>query len=248
MGSTHAASGALAGVAVAAVAGGALVDLAACGLVGAGAALLPDLDHPESTATRSQGPASQGLSRAVRAASSAVWRATRAPGDDGGLHDGLGRHRHLTHTLPACAAAGVVCGAAASTVPGAAVVLWVLVSLGLRGLGQCVRGQRRAALSSWLTVSLAALLVTGVVLGVAPPHPVLLGAVVAAGALVHVLGDWATSAGVPLAWPLMVRGKRWWMFRSPLAFRAGDGAWQERVLRWACGLGAPALCVWAMMG
>lgn len=36
-----------------------------------------------------------------------------------------------------------------------------------------------------------------------------------AGHLVHVAGDWLTPDGVPLAWPLARRGKRWWRFRAP---------------------------------
>lgn len=248
MGGTHASVSALAGVAVGAVAGGGLVELVWCAAVGAGAGLLPDLDHPEATATRSQGPASRALSRGVRALSSWTWRATRTPRDDGGHKDGSGSHRHLTHTVPACAAVGVVCGAAAAHPAGAAVVVWLLVSLGLRGLGQCLTGRDRAALSSWLTVSLGALLITGVVVGVAPPHPVLLGAVVGVGAWVHVLGDWLTSAGVPLAWPLRVRGKRWWAFRSPLAFNADADSWQEKTVRAACAIGVPALSAWAIIG
>ncbi|GAA4928560.1 metal-dependent hydrolase [Streptomonospora halophila] len=247
MGGTHALTGALAGVALGAAAGGGLVELVWCGLVGAGAGLLPDLDHPEATATRSQGPASRAVSRGVRALSSAAWRVTRTPRDDGGYRDGAGAHRHLTHTAPACAAMGVLAGLGALHSWGAAVVLWLLVSLGLRGLGQCLTGRDRAALSSWLTVSLGALLITGVVAGVAPPHPVLLGAVVAVGAWVHVLGDWLTSQGVPLAWPMRVRGKRWWMHRSPLPFRAGN-VWQERAVRWACAVGVPALTAWAIIG
>lgn len=245
---SHAATGALAGVTVGAAAGGGLVELVWCAAVGAGAGLLPDLDHPGSTATRSQGPASRAVSRGVRALSSWTWRATRSPRDDGGYRDGTGTHRHLTHTAPACVLTGFTAAVLSVHVYGAAVVLWLLVSLGLRGLGQCLTGRDREALSSWLTVSLGALLITGVVVGVAPPHPVLLGLVVAAGAWVHVLGDWLTSAGVPLAWPLRVRGKRWWMYRSPLAFNADADSWQERAVRWACAIGVPALALSAIIG
>ncbi|MDT0302871.1 metal-dependent hydrolase [Streptomonospora wellingtoniae] len=246
MAGSHASTAALAGAVLGAAAGGGLVELVWCAAVGAGAGLLPDLDHPEATATRSQGPVSRAACRGVRALSSAVWAATRTPADDGGYRDGSGAHRHLTHTAPACVAAGLMCGAVAVHPAGAAVVLWLLVSLGLRGLGQCLTGKDKAELSSWPTVSLGALLITGVVVGVAPPNPVLLGAVVAVGAWVHVLGDWLTRQGVPLAWPVRVRGKRWWAFRSPLSFAAGD-VWQERAVRWACAVGVPALGAWAIM-
>lgn len=231
---SHASTGALAGVLLAGAAGADLLQVGAAAAVGAGAALLPDLDHPGSVATRSQGPVSAGVCRVVRAASMAVWAATRAPGDDGGVHDERGAHRHLTHTVPAAVAAGVAAGGVSAVHwVGAAVVLWVLVSLGVRGLGQSLSGRNRAELSRWATVSLGAGLVVAVVMVAAPLHPVLLGGLVAVGMVVHVLGDWLTRAGVPLAWPLVHRGKRWWMFRSPLTFAAGD-CWQEAVIRWAC--------------
>lgn len=87
-----------------------------------------------------------------------------------------------------------------------------------------------------------------VVMVAAPPNPALLAAVVAVGMVVHILGDWLTPAGVPLAWPLRHRGKRWWMWRSPVAFRADAECWQEKAVRWACWSGTPLAAAWAMMG
>ncbi|MBB4931884.1 membrane-bound metal-dependent hydrolase YbcI (DUF457 family) [Lipingzhangella halophila] len=246
MGSTHSATGSLAGVVVAGLLGDAgIVELATGAAVGAGAALLPDLDHPVSTATRSQGPASRTACSGLRALSGAVFQATRTRYDDGCEDDG-GQHRHLTHTLPACAAVGTGVWAAASHWVGAAVALWLLVSLGLRGLGQCLTGKDRRELSQWTTVSVGAGLAATVVMVAAPPAPVVLGMVVGVGMVVHILGDWLTPQGVSLAWPLVHRGKRWWMFRSPVAFKAGD-CWQETAVRWVCWSGTPLTAAWAIM-
>lgn len=35
------------------------------------------------------------------------------------------------------------------------------------------------------------------------------------GCLVHILGDSCTVQGTPIAWPLTIRGKRWYMVRAP---------------------------------
>src|SRR5690606_1991902 len=112
MGSSHAATGlAVGGVVLAGLSwAGAPIgfaDVVFGGMVCAGAALLPDLDHPTSTATLSQGPVSAAASRGVRALSSRVWRATRTPWERGG-RDGVGVHRHLSHTVPAAAVGGAV--------------------------------------------------------------------------------------------------------------------------------------------
>ncbi|GAB3488892.1 metal-dependent hydrolase [Nocardiopsis coralliicola] len=58
----------------------------------------------------------------------------------------------------------------------------------------------------------------------------LLGLTVAVGSLTHIVGDWLTKSGVPLAWPLQVRGARWHMLRSPLPFVTGD-SWAEASIR-----------------
>src|SRR5882724_8016011 len=60
-----------------------------------GAALLPDLDHPQSTVSRTFGSISQGFSSGMNAVSHGIYRLTRTRRDsnrDGG-------HRGLTHTL-----------------------------------------------------------------------------------------------------------------------------------------------------
>ncbi|MGH8967568.1 MAG: metal-dependent hydrolase, partial [Actinomycetes bacterium] len=97
LGVSHALSGAALGLAVVGVvpgvdrsAGSVLTFAAVC----AGAALLPDLDHPSSIATRRFAVASWLASHAVRPLSRLVYDLTRARRDTG-----RGSHRGLTHTV-----------------------------------------------------------------------------------------------------------------------------------------------------
>lgn len=222
LGVSHAATGLLAGVAVGALLGAHPVDVVSCAAVGAGAALLPDLDEPGSTVGRSLGFASRGVSRALRAASRRVYRATATPYDLRGRGDG--GHRHLTHTIPAVVCFGAVAaGVSALGALGAGVVVFSMAAL---GLGCVLKPFGRRAVQS---AGVAAACVAGaaVVFGAAPWW--LLGVTVSVGALVHVLGDWLTRSGVPLAWPLKHRGKRWWMFRSPVAFHTGKSRVEDGI-------------------
>src|SRR5690606_10863349 len=208
------------------------------GMVCAGAALLPDLDHPTSTATLSQGPVSAAASRGVRALSSVVWRATRTPWDRGG-RDGDGVHRHLSHTVPAAAVCGAVVAAAGLWWPALALVVWVVFSLAVRGLAACWRGRRLG----WAEASGAALLLTVGGLGSGVGTCVVEG-VVAVVVGEHVRGDALKVAGVPLAWQLRVRGARWRMVGAPIRFRTGRESPVEEVIRWGA-LGATP--VWVLV-
>ena len=244
MGSSHAATGVAAGAAVLAGLSWAgapigFADVAFGGMVCAGAALLPDLDHPTSTATLSQGPVSAAASRGVRALSSVVWRATRTPQDRGG-RDADGTHRHLSHTVPAAVACGAAVAAAGLWWPALALVVWVVFSLAVRGLAACWRGRRLR----WAEASGAALLLTIGVFGFGV-GPLVVAGMVALGMVVHVLGDALTVAGVPLAWPLRVRGARWRMVGAPLRFRTGRESPAEEVIRWGALGTTPA---WLLVG
>lgn len=259
LGISHAASGLLTGAAVGALLGSHPSDLLVCVAVGAGAALLPDLDGPGSTVGRSLGSVTNGLSRVLRAASCVVYRATgtvyeqRDNRSDGG-------HRYLTHTVPAVAVFGALAwGLASLGALGVGLVVFAMSALGLglvlRELGVFSRPARRRGEPRWkwqLRVWASSALTVGVVgVGLAVAAvllpggaPWLLGVTVAVGSLTHILGDWLTRSGVPLAWPLKHRGKRWWMFRSPVAFVTGKSR-VEDLIRWGCTAGAPVVVLLA---
>ena len=239
MGSSHAASGLLAGVVTAAVFGSHPSDMVVCAAVGAGAALLPDLDEPGSTVGRSLGMVTNGLSTVLRAVSCVVYRAT-ATGYERRDSRTDGGHRYLTHTIPAVLVFGALAwGLAALGALGLGVVVFAMAAL---GLGLVLKPWGRGAVQSAGVVALAlgaaAVLLPG-------GAPALIGATVAVGSLTHILGDWLTRSGVPLAWPLTIRGKRWWMLRSPLAFRTGQSRIED-LIRWGCTAGTPAVMILAV--
>jgi membrane-bound metal-dependent hydrolase YbcI (DUF457 family) len=66
----------------------------------------------------------------------------------------------------------------------------------------------------------------------------LVGVAVGTGVLSHIIADACTKAGVPLAWPLVVRGRRWHPFRLPGARRMKSGS----PLEWIPGCGVALLC------
>lgn len=66
----------------------------------------------------------------------------------------------------------------------------------------------------------------------------LIGVAVGTGILSHILADACTKAGVPVAWPLMVRGRRWSTFRFPGARHMRSGS----TLEWVPGCGVALLC------
>ncbi len=172
-------------------------------VVATGGALLPDVDHPSATISRSGGLLTKGLTRAV----------SRAAG-----------HRGATHTLLAVV---VFTGLAAFVngldwqveVPvlgeieaGAALLVTVMCALGARAL-KVVEG----LLLPW-TVGLGAGLLVAVV---APDTSFWLPAAVAVGALAHLIGDLLTTDGIPFpTWPLVAKPAK--RLASPLWQRSGD--------------------------
>ena len=241
MGSSHAATGVLAGAAIGALCGSGPMDVLSCAAVGAGAALLPDLDEPGSTVGRSLGLVTEKASERLREASRRVYLRTATEVELSAGRDGT--HRYLTHTLPACAAFGLLALAVAAIAPlGTGLVVFATAALGLgtvaRSLTTWGSLRRRRIVASVAAVVIAA----GAFAESGGPAPWLVGTTVALGALTHVLGDWLTRSGVPLAWPFVVRGKRWWMFRSPVAFHTGRSRVEDGI-RWASLAGLPFMLV-----
>jgi hypothetical protein len=235
LGVSHATSGAALGLAVAGYlpqlvgvtpSAGSIVTFAA---VCAGAALLPDLDHPSSAATRRFSAASWVACHAVRPLSRIVYDLTRGPRDTG-----RGTHRGLTHTGLGALALGLGVNAA-SAAWGAPVLvgtLFVCLALAIKGLDAIVPGPPSLVIAAGLTFAVEQY-VPGGTAGTAG----WLGTAITLGMLVHILGDAVTEAGAPLLWPLRIRRRSWYPVGSPrpLRFRAGGA-----VEAW---LVAPALTV-----
>lgn len=202
----------------------------------AGAALLPDIDHPHATAARAFGPVSLALARGLDRLGAVVHARTSTEWDRP-TRDG---HRTITHTAIFALAAGVGAFVLADLAPpwGGLAVLWVLLSLGLRGL---VGGWTRDV--GWWGTAVTAAALTGVAWTLdrfAQPclSPALLGVAVAVGSWTHCLGDSCTLHGCPWLWPVRIRGRAWYLIGTPrwMRFRTGtdevDGEDYLRVLMW----------------
>jgi membrane-bound metal-dependent hydrolase YbcI (DUF457 family) len=232
---SHATSGAALGLAVAGFAprlvevvpspGTVLTFAAVC----AGAALLPDLDHPDSVATHRFSVFSWLASNAVRPLSALVYDLTRGRRDTG-----RGTHRGLTHTV----LGGVLLGLGvnlASAMWGAPVLLgtlFVCLALAIKGLDALVPGPPSLVVAAGLTWAVQ----EGVPGGTAGTAG-WLGSAVTLGMLVHAVGDAVTESGAPLLWPLPIRGRTWYPVGSPRAARFRTGGTVES---WVV---APALTV-----
>lgn len=228
MGPTHAMSGAAVGLAVAQLLpehwGGvstAQETFLYAGMA-AGAALLPDLDSPQATVSRSFGPVTQLLSRAVENISQGFVNLTRAKKDPK-CRNG---HRTLTHTVWFAAAAGIGATALISTYakPAAIALLFILIGLAIRGL--LPEWSKKA---DWLGVTALSACVTYGAWYFIPPESfgLVLGSAVTVGALTHLAGDMATKQGIPILAPVIYfRGKRWGKFKLPgfLSITAGGAA------------------------
>ncbi len=151
-------------------------QLAVGALVSAGAALLPDLDHPEATIAHTLGPLTYVLAKGVSALA--------------------GGHRQATHSLVFVAMATAATWTLGRVPWGSAVVVFVCAALALRAVGPVRVGVAGAAL---------AVLVTAVVVRTVPLGGWWLPAAVGLGCLCHILADALTPEGVPLAWPVRAR-------------------------------------------
>lgn len=235
LGVSHATSGAAVGLAVAGYApqlvgiepsAGTIVTFAA---VCAGAALLPDLDHPTSMATRRFAVASWLASHAIRPLSGLLYDLTRARRDTG-----KGTHRGITHTAVGALVLGLAVNLASARwgVPVLVGTLFVCLALAIKGLDALVPGPPSLVIAAGLTYGVEEF-VPGGTAGTAG----WLGTAVTIGMVVHSAGDAITETGAPLLWPLPIRGRRWYPVGSPRPLRMRTGGAVEA---W---LVAPALTV-----
>ncbi|MBN6055263.1 metal-dependent hydrolase [Nonomuraea sp. RK-328] len=151
-------------------------------LICAGAAMLPDLDHPSATIAQTFGPVTWLLSKAV------CWVS--------------GGHRGATHSLVFAVALGLGAHWLAGAYPiGRDILVVLLIGLALRAIGIGIPGNKMgsALINVGLTAGLYAVFLS---LGVGYAW---LGMAVALGCLIHVLGDCMTERGCPVLWPMSVK-------------------------------------------
>ncbi|WP_055481231.1 metal-dependent hydrolase [Sphaerimonospora mesophila] len=181
---------------LAAVTGGMLTppELMAGALVCAGAAMLPDLDHPSATIAQTFGPVTWLLSKAVNFVS--------------------GGHRHATHSLLFSVLAGLGAHLLAERYPiGRDILVVLMIGLALRAVGVGV--PRKTITSAVINVALtAATFVVFLSMGVTYAW---LGVAIGVGCLVHVIGDCLTERGCPVLWPI----KKRWLLPYDIGIKTG---------------------------
>ena len=200
MGRHHAASGAVAGIALGLLAHQPAATTLAAGALCAGAAMAPDIDEPGSSVARAAEPVSGAI----------AYLTARLAGG----------HREATHSLLAAAAAGGAVAAlgvvsVAPHVPASVVPLGVCVAL-------CARAVPPRALRIGRTAALCA----GAIAAWAIARWVGIGwwvpAAVGLGWAIHVAGDAITAGGVPVLWP--------WRRRVSWPVLARTGSPREAIL------------------
>lgn len=188
-----------------------------------GAALLPDLDHPSSTISRTFGPISQGMSTAINTISGFVYRTTRTRRDS----NRGGGHRGLTHTLVFALLAAVGTTAVVQTSQ-----KWALPVLMFMFCGLAVRG----VMSDWCPKQ-DALWITGVSAAMtwacvawtaqSSASAAACGVAVGIGCVAHYFGDAITEQGCPMLWPIPLGGKTWFSVAPPKVMRMRTGGTVE---------------------
>jgi membrane-bound metal-dependent hydrolase YbcI (DUF457 family) len=192
------------------------------GLISAGFALLPDVDHPQSTIARTLGPVTGLISVGVSAGAVRLRVASCSHCAD---RPARGGHRQVTHTAVFAVALGLVVGVAGWLAGARAGLPVVWIATGLAARAMLTRRQRGA-----LGAVLLASFVTAVVYVTAGPSWWWIGVPVAWGTLAHSLGDAATRYGAPLVWPVRIRGCRWARVGTPGWARFSTGGLVERAV------------------
>lgn len=191
LGHSHATSGALVWAAAAAVVPAHVMgihlgisDLLLGTFVCAGAALLPDIDHPDGTIAHFLGPISHALCRFIS------WIS--------------GGHRHATHSFffVALVTFGTWEGVHHLGKPFTLAMTYVMLSLAVRALHLCPPGK---GIHSWGVVVLLAAAGTAAAYRWMPSVPDWMPIAVGLGSFMHLFGDCLTKEGCPLLWPVPAR-------------------------------------------
>lgn len=248
----HGATGLLTGVlttaAVMPIAGLELtpITLVTGGLIGTGAALLPDIDHDHSTITRSGGWLTRGIAECLQVISRVTYRATRTAKD----RPSNGEHRFLLHTPCLHLLVGLFLFLGGWLVTSLdnthgmtvwryfiAFLLWTCLVAAIRSLSSAMpkRLRRKFLLTHSGIAALYAAAVTYLLVwqfDADQQLSPLIAATNTTGMITHSLGDAATNTGVPLAWPLRLDGQRWKRYGFPKTLRFSTGSAIERVIQW----------------
>lgn len=216
-GITHAAAGWCAGLLLAPLVDAhTLPQAVVLATVTSGAALLPNLDHPDARESRLLYLLTVALSAVVQGLSRLLARLTSRSFEAYG-----GERQYFTHTLVFAGLLGAGTSWWVSSTRTFAVVAVLVLS--------CVFIVD--ALGDWLLPAVAGAVLVALVntdeMATMSPW---LGVAVGIGVLVHCLGEGLTGDGSPLFWPLPLGGQLWREFHAPALVRFPAGGLFEVAL------------------
>lgn len=199
-----------------------------------GASLMPDLDAVQSTSINTLGPIGKVLSSGMRGFSSIIQSTISSKRDESNRDP----HRGFWHTIISGVFVGFVVlgltkintkiisfGEKDITISTLIVIFIIFMStqLLMASLFKKFYKKTKGSLLGSLSLSIASFIVAITLLMLLPEDLSYswVGAAVAFGWILHLLGDAMTVSGVPLLFPLKIKGKMWWNCRVPFAFKAG---------------------------
>lgn len=207
-----------------------------------GGSLWPDWDSHGSTVVRSFGIFGKGVHEFVNAIGLLIYNMTRNRKYEKAKEGG---HRTFFHTPVAAILTGLVISGLASIGGQVSLfgkdytigqlfslfVMWMFLHVGLAGLFEKTIKKARKTVGVYIVMA-ASLGGTILVSRFLPENQTYwwLGIAATAGILIHILGDMITKMGIPLAWPLKIRGKRWYDVSLPSFMRISAGGWFEQVV------------------
>ena len=191
-----------------------------------GGALMPDLDNTNSSANSALGFVGDGISAVMRATAPMVKNMVHTKYDK----DLDNPHRSFYHTGASAILVGGL-GAAACAIPGitgkiCAMVLafvgaHVALSTLLKSSLKKAAGKSGKLLGALMPLAFSIAVVAALWFTLPKTVPYWeIGVAFGVGWLVHILGDMCTTSGVPILWPVPIRGKMWYDVRL-LKIKAG---------------------------
>lgn len=195
-------------------------------VLASGAALLPDLDHPSATVSRTFGFISQGISSLLEGLSRGIYKVTRTrkdPKREGG-------HRGFTHTLvfavlAALITTGVVMTSQKWALPA---LMFVFCGLAVRGIMHEWHPTHDALIITFASAGLTWLCLEWT--EQTDANAAACGIAVAIGCIAHYLGDAITERGCPMLWPIPFGGRTWYPVAPPKLLRMRTGGKVELML------------------
>lgn len=199
-----------------------------------GGSLWPDWDSNSSTVVRSFGIFGRAIYQFVNAIGLLIYNITKTKRDK----PKEGGHRTFFHTPVAAILTGFVISGL-SSLPGtmpifgknyttgqvfSLIIMWLFMYVGLTGIFEksIKKARKKFGIYSLMLISLIATFLVGRFM---PENENYwwLGIAAVLGIFIHQLGDMITKMGLPMLWPLKIRGKRWYDVSLPSFMRIEAG-------------------------